>query len=257
MKTMHRTALFLLLGAMLGLPTLAMAQDNDDTGTNPINFTNDFRIYTDAQSLPGDVGNSLVQTTFEYRAPILDGKWQIRTKIPVVGISPESGSSKFGLGDIPIRFLTVPYVSQKYGFAVGMETFLDSATNDALGSGKHVLAPVVFFVAFNPGGLKGTLFAPGYQHLWDVAGDSGRDHVHRTQIDLFVLWLAENKKNWILVDPVIVLDYQNDKDTFLMEVEVGQMMFGGASSYIRPGFHVAGDELYDWNIELGLKFIWR
>ena len=42
-----------------------------------------------------------------------------------------------------------------------------------------------------------------------------------------------------------------------LEVEIGQMMFGATSSYIRPGFHIAGDELYDWSIELGFKVIWR
>jgi len=256
MKTIHKAVLLLLTGTMLSAPALALAQD-DDTGTNPINFTKDFRIYMEAQNLPGDAGNSLFKQTFEYRWPVLGGKLQVRTRIPVVGFSPEGDSSTFGLGDLDLRLLTVPYVSRRFAIATGLETFFDSATNDVLGSGKTALAPVVFFVAFNPGGLKGTLLAPGYQYVFDVAGESDRSDIRRSQIDLFFVWISGDQKHWIVADPQIVLDHENDTETGLIEVEVGQMMFGATSSYIRPGFHIAGDELYDWNIELGFKVIWR
>ena len=31
----------------------------------------------------------------------------------------------------------------------------------------------------------------------------------------------------------------------------------GISGYLRPGAGVGSDKLYSWNLELGLKFVWR
>jgi len=42
------------------------------------------------------------------------------------------------------------------------------------------------------------------------------------------------------------VDHENETETVILETELGQMMFGPTSSYIRPGFHLAGDELYSY-----------
>ena len=41
---------------------------SDNSGTNPINFTNDFRIWNETQDLNGD--NTFSKLTFEYRFPL-------------------------------------------------------------------------------------------------------------------------------------------------------------------------------------------
>ena len=109
---------------------------------------------------------------------------------------------------------------------------------------------------FNPG-LGMTLFAPAYQYAFDIAGDDLIPEVSRSLIDLFALWTAEDKSWWALVDPQIVIDHENDVEFGQIELEVGQMMLGGLSSYIRPGFGVGADRPLDWTLEFGFKVIWR
>ncbi len=74
---------FLMLALSFGAVSFeAVAEDHaqaamkaDKTGTNPINFTYDARIYNGYQWLntAGD-GNQNI-TTLEFRAPLLNGKW--------------------------------------------------------------------------------------------------------------------------------------------------------------------------------------
>jgi len=113
----------------------------------------------------------------------------------------------------------------------------------------------VFWVKFRPPG-GGTLFAPAYQYVFDVAGADDRADVRRSQIDVFYLWLAKNKKWWALADPQIVVDYENDKEFGLIEFEYGRIMFGGLSSYLRPSIGIGSDKPDDWSMEFGFKVIW-
>ena len=81
-------------------PTLA--SKSDKSGTNPINFTFDARFYNEYQSLnaPGDAWGNI--STFEFRAPFADGKWQFRTRLRASALDagPVDGSG-FGDMDIP------------------------------------------------------------------------------------------------------------------------------------------------------------
>ena len=77
------------------------------------------------------------------------------------------------------RFLAVPYANNKWGIATGLEAFFPTATNDLLGTGKTSLRPQVFGGFFGLLG-KGSIFAPGYLYVFDVAGDAG--HVHGTHV---------------------------------------------------------------------------
>jgi hypothetical protein len=52
----------------------------DKTGTNPVNFTFDARIYNEFQWLNTAGDGEQNVTTFEFRAPFADGKWQFRGK---------------------------------------------------------------------------------------------------------------------------------------------------------------------------------
>jgi len=241
------------------LATGAQAQQGgkakaDNSGTNPINFTNDFRIWNETQDLNGD--NTFSKLTFEYRFPL--GKtWAARFRGYVPTLNLADGRSFHGLGDVDARILHVPLVKKKWAIALGLEATLNSATQPFVGFGRTTLGPQVFLVLFEPLGIKNVLFAPAFQHVIDIGGDEDRVEIDRSAIDLFLLWLAPNKKHWVMFNPQIILDYEGDKETVLIETEVGQMMFGATSSYIRPGFHAAGDKLFNWNIEFGFKVIWR
>ena len=252
---------------IVGMPSGAMAQNEaaeeakvkaqmkkDKTGTNPVNFTHDFRVYNEYQWLntAGDSNQNI--TTLEFRTPFSNGKWQLRMRGRYQSINIDANGDgndevdNSGLGDFDFRFLTVPYfnLQKRIAVALALETFLPSATEDSLGSGAFSLGPQAFLAWFAPFGIKGTLFAPGYQHKFSVDTEEGRDDIHQSIIDLYVLWISQNKQYWSLLDPQIVFDYEADVEFMILDLEVGTMLdryFGtkGHSAYLRPSVGVGGD----------------
>jgi hypothetical protein len=263
------------------MPVVAQ-EDKDNTGTNPVNFTYDFRLISEMQSL-NDPDGSLIKNTVEFRVPLgrdianLQGKgkdslfynmgnrfglrfraYYQNLSVDIPGAEPFDSANVSGIGDFDARFLSIAYSSKKFILAPGLEAFFNTASNDALGSGKDTLGPVVFAVF--PGILGGrSLFAPGYQYVFDISGDDDRADISRSQIDLYFVWILASGKNWLLVDPQIILDHENDKEFVITDVEWGFMIVPkyGVSAYLRPGWGIGSDRPFGWNLEVGLKFIWR
>lgn len=263
------------------LSSVALAEE-DNTGTNPVNFTYDARFITEVAEFE-DGGGSLLTNTFEFRWPLgrnvanLKGEgkgslfydmgnrlsMRVRARyqhlsVDTPGASPFDTSEVSGIGDFDARVLGLAYTGKKLIVAAGLEAFFDTASNDALGSGKTSLGPQVFAVF--PGVLGGrSLFAPGYQYVFDVAGDDAEPDISRSQIDLYLVWMLAKGKNWLIVDPQAVLDHETEKELGSIEAEWGFMIAPsvGASGYLRPGIGIGADKPYSWNTEVGLKFVWR
>jgi len=276
MKSLTILALVGLVTAGLAAPVLAQ---EDNTGTNPVNFTYDYRLYSEMQGLPMD-NSSLIINTIEFRWPFgrdvanlkgvgagspyhdMGKKFGMRIRARYSNLSLEMTDSETysvsGIGDLDARLLYLPYVGTKTIIAIGLEGFFDTATNDALGSGKTLLGPTLIGVF--PGLLgRGSLFAPAYQYVFDVAGSADRADVSRSQLDLYFVWTLAGGKNWLIVDPQVIFDHKNDKVPALAEFEWGFMIApsAGVSGWIRPGVGIGSDRLYDWNLEGGIKFVWR
>ena len=243
--------------------------EKDKTGTNPANFTFDARLYNEYQWLntAGDGGQNI--TTFEFRAPFADGKWQFRSKLRAVDLKADFNDDgtddvdDFGFGDIDVRFMTIPYMNmkKKLGVALGVEFFLNTASEDSLGAGAWTVAPLVFLPIFNLLG-PGSIFVPGYQHKISFYEDSGRDQVHLGLIDFFLVKTFAQNQYWAYIDPQIVLDYENSREFMLVELQGGMMLdrfvgSKGHSIWILPSFGVGSDRPYDFSFEIGYKYIWR
>ncbi|MCP3877146.1 MAG: hypothetical protein GY701_01945 [Sulfitobacter sp.] len=122
-------------------PFAHAADTSDKTGSNPVNFQQEFRVYNEYSWLntKGDGDQNL--TTLEYRTPFLDGKWQWRPRTKFNSLTADindDGSDDIdetGLGDWDMRFLTVPFLDMpnRRAFAVGLEVFIDTASEDELG----------------------------------------------------------------------------------------------------------------------------
>jgi hypothetical protein len=240
--------------------------EKDKTGTNPMNFTFDARLYNEYRSLntAGDGYQNV--TTFEFRAPFADGKWQFRGKARGVILKADTNNDgndnidESGFGDMDLRFMTIPYMSKKGAVALGVEFFLDTASEDVLGDGATIVAPLLFIGFFNPIG-PGTLFVPGYQHNFSVDEADGRSEVNEGLIDMFLVKTWGANQFWGYIDPQILLDYENDIEFMLLELQVGMMTdkyFGtkGQSTYILPSFGIGTDRPYDFSLEVGYKIIW-
>lgn len=243
--------------------------EKDKTGTNPVNFTFDARLYNEYQWLntAGDGGQNI--TTFEFRAPFADGKWQFRSKLRAVDLKADFNDDgtddvdDFGFGDIDVRFMTIPYINmqKKLAVALGVEFFLNTASEDSLGAGAWTVAPLVFLPIFNPLG-PGSIFVPGYQHKISIDEDDGRSRVHQGLIDFFLVKTFAQNQYWAYIDPQIVLDYENSREFMLVELQGGMMLdkfvgSKGHSIWILPSFGVGSDSPYDFSFEVGYKYIWR
>ena len=240
----------------------------DKTGTNPLNFTYDARLYNEYRWLNTDGDGHQNLTTFEFRAPFASGKWQFRGKIRGVNLSADfndDGTKDVdygGFGDMDLRFMTVPYMNLQKGQAVaaGVEFFLDTASEDALGAGANSVAPFVFWAHFNPVG-PGSIFVPGYQHTYSFDENEGRSQVNQGVIDMFLVKTWNQNQYWGYIDPQVFLDYEANEEFMLLELQGGMMLdkyWGtkGNSVWIMPSFGLGTDRPYDFSLEIGYKIIW-
>jgi hypothetical protein len=241
--------------------------EKDKTGTNPLNFTFDARLYNEYQWLntAGDGEQNI--TTLEFRAPLGDGKWQFRGKIRGQFLRADFNSDgsddvdEYGFGDTDIRFMTIPYISNKMGVAPGIELILPTATDPSLGSGAFTVAPFVFLAFFKPIG-PGSIFVPGYQHFVSLDEDPGRGRVNRGLIDLFLVKTFADNQFWAYIDPQVILDYEKSNYFAQIELQAGAMLdkllgTKGHSVWVMPSFGVGADRPYDYSLEVGYKFVWR
>ncbi|WP_170354049.1 hypothetical protein [Ruegeria lacuscaerulensis] len=230
---------------------------DDKTGTNPINFQKDVRLYHEYQDLGG--GNTGNVTTFEYRTPFAKGKWQFRIKIPHRSVDvtgPGFFFDEAGLGDINFRVLTVPYLNPetRQAFAYGLEVWLPTASEDILGDDDVVLGPQLFYAFFNPFGIKSSGLFPGIQHAFNVGSNVG-DDVNETRFDVFFLKQWPEQQLYMLLNPQYIVDWENDTQGGVFDAEVGYTWKSGVTLYGRPGVGLGPDEPLDWNFEGGVKYI--
>ena len=271
-----KTCCFYLLLLVLICPTLGLAQE-DNTGTNPINFTYDARFYMETSWFDG---GSLIAPTFEFRLPLwrdlanltnskegifndLGEKYALRLKfrpqqnlnLEDPGGDPTADVNISGIGDMDFRFLAIPYVTDKFGIAAGLEAFFPTATNDLLGSNAYSLRPQIFAGFFGLIG-KNSIFAPGYLYVFDVGGDA---EVEQHQIDIYFVWLLAQNRHWLIVNPQMNFDQVNDVDIYVLDLEWGYTIpqLPGASIHLRPGTAFGSDKPFDWTFEFGIRYIWR
>lgn len=119
-KFAPRKFLSLLTVAMMATSSLAQAGDEvDKTGTNPVNFQREIRLYNEYTWLntAGDGNQNL--TTLEYRTPFLDGKWQWRLRAKYNSLNADLNNDgiddvdESGLGDWDMRFLITRRLGRK------------------------------------------------------------------------------------------------------------------------------------------------
>jgi len=253
--------IILSITTFLTSPVFAQEAKKDNTGTNPINFTNDFRIYHNFSELNTLGDGEVNTTTLQFKTPFADGKWQFQIKMPFVAKEADTNGNgvnnidENGLGNLSIRFLTVPILKmeKKFALATGLEVSFDTANDPKIAASSTTLGPQVFAVFFKPPG-GGALVAPAYQHVFDVGGKDA----NRSLLDLFYLYAFKDKFiNWAMINPQAVINYESDNDTHInIDLEAGKMISKTQSVYLRPGFGIGGDRLFDWDIEAGWKVVW-
>lgn len=224
------------------------------TVTDPTKFLRTLAIRNEYNRLTSD--NSFNVTTLSYIEPFADGRMSLRLKVPVVA-TDALGTGDFGLGDIALKYNWVPYIDAKQGLLLSADLTANTATKDVLGRGKWIIAPAATYAMFVS---KNIIIAPTYQHNISLADDDNRADVNESVIDLYMVFTAEDKKIWVIVDPTLGIEWETDQNTpFALKVEYGQrigtLLDGTLNFYVRPGLGIGQDRPYDWNVEFGFTVV--
>ncbi len=248
---------------------------SDKSGTNPVNFQRDLRFYNEYSWLNTAGDGNQNALTMEYRQPLFDGEWLFRARVPYVTSLTadlnDDGSDDIdenGFGDANFRLLKKPWFRGPHAIAIAMEFFLNTASEDVLGSGTTTLGPQIFYAYFYgrnpipiPGYRGGGLFAPGLQYRFSIDEDAGRSKTDAIAVDINYLALSEDRTRWLYVNPQMLFDQETNADVAFFDIEFGWMMqkwypdLKGQSFYIRPTFTIGADRPTDYGIELGYKFV--
>ncbi len=243
----------------------------DKTGTNPLNFQRTAQVVNEFDGLGGAQVNF---TRFRFAQPFYGGRMSFRAEIPLVyahaGIANPGGDeggggsvtrvgnvSRFGLGDINLKFSYIPYARKSGGLLTAVELNPPTATESVLGTGKWVLAPTVAYGFFLPGNH---IFAPAYKHSISFAGNDSRADVNNGSFDLYFVSKFDDNRQWITVDPTYLLNYQQGKYSgATLRVIYGRVLgkIGDAvvSGYVKPGVGIGHDRPNDWSVEGGISLI--
>lgn len=124
----------------------------------------------------------------------LNKEWNLisRTIIPIVHQSNvvAEGTSQSGLGDIVQSFFISPNKTEPFIWGVGPVVLIPTATNQFLGSKQLGLGPTVVVLKQQEGWTVGAL----WNHIWRVAGGSGRPRVNADFIQPFLAY--STKDGW-------------------------------------------------------------
>ena len=279
MEVIMKNVTFLLVTILFlaASSTFAQEKKKDNSGTNPINFTYDYRLYTEMQHFANDAG-SQIRNIMEFRAPLgrdmskflgpeagfwqdLGSEFAIRMRayynsltLTDTSSAPFGTNTVSGIGDFDARLIWLAHATNKWGIAPALEVFFNTSSPDVLGGGSTVLAPTIFFGFFNIMGNR-SIFAPGFQYHFNVDGNT----VSRTVIDLYFVWILSGGWNWIIFNPQPIFDHHNGTEFAQIDFEWGFMIVpkSGIAGYIRPGIGVGADRPFDYNLEFAIKFIWR
>jgi hypothetical protein len=124
----------------------------------------------------------------------LNKEWNLisRTILPIIHQSNvvAQGTSESGLGDIVQSFFISPNKSEPFIWGVGPVVLIPTATNQFLGSKQLGLGPTVVALKQQKGWTVGAL----WNHIWRVAGGSGRPRVNADFIQPFLAY--STKDGW-------------------------------------------------------------
>jgi hypothetical protein len=228
------------------------AGNQDKSGTDPTKFLPTITLRND---FIATTNNDYVNTfNLIYIHPFQD-RLNLRTKLPIVA-TDIAGDGDFGIGDLSLRLNWLAHVDQQKGILLGFDSKIPTATDDVLGGEKWVISPLITYAWFIN---KNTIFAPSYQHDFSFAGDDDRADVNQSVFDLYFVFTSDDKKQFIQVDPQIILDWENDKEQFIFKTTFGQRvgsLWGGAVNFtVAPSVGIGNDRPYDWGVEVGLTVV--
>ncbi len=154
----------------------------------------------------------------------------LRFDIPLNTVHSGTGT-KTGLGDLYVQVLHIPHVRRKFALAAGTGVALPTATNDLLGQGKLILAPVVVPIWYFA--ERKRLLLVRFQNYVSVAGKNSRPDVNYLVADPLLVHRL-NRKWWILADTEFKWDWKRKQGSAISGVQLGRMISGKFGFWVKP-----------------------
>ena len=228
MKSQNKsTTVIIFLMTLLILPGMIIAQskltdEEKARANNPLANAKAFNVqYYFRPSLSEVEGGQA--HTFWLRVALPTGRilWRLSAPLETRHINNSAiNYSKSGFGDLDIFAAYLAVLKPKYTFGLGPAASFNTASDDALGSGKTTLgAAAVVFASPVPQIQVGGLV------IWrtDIAGDDNRDPVNFLAIQPFYIWQL-GKGLYFRGAPIWVFDLESGYYHVPLGLGVGQVM---------------------------------
>lgn len=261
MNTTHMKLELTLLSFAIS-STLLHAQDADLAKklANPIADLISLPIQSNVDFGVGPGDGTIWRTNIQPVIPFeLNEHWNLisRTILPVIdqeGLAPAGDSlDAFGLGDTVQSFFFSPKESSPI-WGIGPVFLIPTATDSLLGGEKWGMGPTAVVLKQEGPWTYGALA----NHIWDFAGDDGRDSVNATFLQPFVSYILPTKTT-LSMNTECTYDWSNDQWTVPINFLVSQLFkigdqplqaFVGARYYAEKP-----DNGPEWGLRFGLTFM--
>jgi hypothetical protein len=233
----------------------ASGADAAPKSSQPVDFrTTRVEIRNEYQDLQGGGTIDYLVPRFDFSAgPDLS----FRVETPIVFADPDTpgNDGESGIGDLLFRGSYRFAHGPGYAIVAGGEVILNSASKDSLGTGKNVIAPLIFASIDAP--KYNSVVYPFLQYYMSVGGDDSRTDVNYASLKAPFLTRWPSLV-YTIIEPQMVIDHErSDKVGMTLEGEVGRFLNHDLAIWGRTGIGLFGDNLpqvYDWKLEIGVRF---
>ena len=184
-----------------------------------------------------------------------DLSFRIETPIVFSHAGAPNNDTESGLGDVLFRGSYRVARGAGYAIVAGGELILNTATSVDLGTGKNVIAPLIF-ASINVPQYNSVVF-PFLQYYFTLGGDDARQDVNYTSIKSAYLTRWPNLV-YTIVEPQVIVDHERaDKIGLTLDGEIGRFLNRDTAIWVRTGIGLVGEglpQVYDWKFEVGVRF---
>ena len=252
----------LILAAGFGFSGFAFSQVESASGADaapnssqPVQFrTSRFEIRDEFRDLQGGGTVYMIVPRVDLTANP-DLSFRIETPIVFTDAGTPNNDTKSGLGDLLFRGSYRVARGAGYAIVAGSELILNTATSDDLGTGKNVIAPLIFASIDLP--QYHSVVFPFLQYYFTLGGDDARQDVNYASIKSPFLTRWPNLV-YTIVEPQVIVDHERaDKFGLTLDGEIGRFLNRDTAIWVRTGLGLVGDnlpEVYDWKFEIGVRF---
>ena len=248
---MNKSILFYLSGLLIAFS--AEAQDTFEPKKNPYTEARYhyylktillFNEYLDIDS------GSFNTTQIRFLHPIANKAWNLRVDLPLISTNT-STKNKTGIGDIGAGISYIPYLNNSSGLAFRARVISNSATDPALGTGKWVFAPAIFYGAYIK--EKRLIWIASLENQISFAGTENRKDINTTSFENYLMYIIG--KNWIAGD--FALRYNSNNKGFPNSafIELGRKITANDMAYIHPSVGFGSHKSYNYGIEVGMLIL--